>query len=238
MRISGKLLATTLAKLCDNLEVGMTTKDLSEIAKHELRGSGGQPTFLGYLGFPDVICVSINEEVVHGIPNSKRIIKNGDLVSIDFGVTYDGLITDAATTVIAGNSPSKKDQALLQTTKASLDAGISVVKDGIRVGDIGDAVQKVLEQSNYGIVKDFVGHGVGYELHEEPNIPNYGVRKQGTLLKSGMTIAIEPMATLGGFQVYIGSDGWTVRTKDGSRAAHFEHTVLIHKSGAEILTLL
>lgn len=238
MRISGKLLATVLATLKEAIEVGMTTKDLSELAKRELRGTGGQPTFLGYFGFPDVLCVSINDEVVHGIPKANRVIQDGDIVSLDFGVTYNGMITDAATTVIAGKMLSPSEEKLVTTTSTSLEAGILATKHGVHVGDIGFAIQEILDRGNYGIVKDLVGHGVGHGLHEEPNIPNYGNKGQGPQLYAGMTIAIEPMATLGDFHVYIEKDGWTVKTKDSSKAAHFEHTILITQEGAEILTVV
>ncbi len=238
MKISGKLLATVLATLSEALEAGMTTKDLSELAKREIRGTGGQPTFLGYYGFPDVLCVSVNDEVVHGIPKSNRVIKSGDLVSMDFGVTYDGMITDAAVTAIASQSKSSEDKKLVQTTKEALETAIWAVKDGVKTGDIGAAVEAVLNRGQYGIVRDLVGHGVGHELHEDPNVPNYGKKGHGVRLSSGMTIAIEPMATLGDYRVFTEADGWTVRTRDGSRSAHFEHTVLITPDGAEVLTAL
>ncbi len=237
MRHSGKLLATVLATLRAAVEPGMTTKDLAEIAKREIRGTGGQPTFLGQYGFQDVLCVSINDEVVHGIP-SERILNEGDLLSMDFGVTYDGMITDSAITVIAGQDTSKKNQKLLEDTKASLHAGIAVIKNKVRVGDIAAAIQDILDRGGYGIVRDLVGHGVGHELHEDPNIPNYGKAGTGPELLKGMTIAIEPMATLGTHKVFVADDQWTVKTLDGSRSAHFEHTVLITQNGAEILTTL
>lgn len=243
MRVSGKLLATVLSAIRQAVEPGMTTKDLSEIAKRELKGTGGLPAFLGHPGapdvpdFPDVVCTSLNDEVVHGIPSNKRVIKSGDIVSMDFGVSYDGMITDAATSLIAGNSNPKLD-TLLSTTKASLDAGIGVLKDGVRVGDISSAVEAVLKKGEYGIVKDLVGHGVGHELHERPDIPNHGKKGTGPKLSAGMTIAIEPMATLGDFKVYIDTDGWTVKTYDHSLSAHFEHTVLVTETGHEILTQL
>lgn len=238
MRESGRLLATVLATLREALEPGMTTKDLAEIAKRELRGTGGVPTFLGQYGFPDVICVSLNDEIVHGIPSSKREIKLGDIVSMDFGVTYDGMITDSAISAVAGGPTNKKVDRLLRDTEASLYAGVEVLRAGVRVGDIANAIQTVLERGGYGIVRDMVGHGVGHELHEDPNIPNYGKKGTGPVLEAGMTIAIEPMATLGDFRVYIDIDGWTVRSNDRSLAAHFEHTVLITEDGSEILTQL
>jgi methionyl aminopeptidase len=238
MRESGRLLATVLATLKEALQPGMTTKDLAEIAKRELRGTGGVPTFLGQYGFPDVICISLNDEVVHGIPSSKRVIGPGDIVSLDFGVTYDGMITDSAISVVAGSVPGAKVDKLLRDTEASLFAGISTLRDGVKVGDIAHAIQTVLDKGGYGVVRDMVGHGVGHELHEEPNIPNFGKKGTGPTLSAGMTIAIEPMATLGDFRVYIDVDGWTVRSNDRSLAAHFEHTVLITKDGSEILTAL
>jgi methionyl aminopeptidase len=238
MRHGGKLLATVHATLKEALEPGMTTKDLAEIAKRELRGTGGTPSFLGYYGFPDVLCVSVNDEVVHGIPRAERVLKEGDIVSMDFGVTYDGMITDAAVSKIVGKPISPAHEKLLKDTEISLHAGISVVRDGVAVGTIANAIEKQLNKGKYGIVKDLVGHGVGHELHEDPNIPNYGTANTGNRLQSGMTIAIEPMATLGTHRVFIENDGWTVRTSDGSLSAHFEHTVLITDDGFEILTVL
>lgn len=238
MRHSGKLLATVLATLRQAVEPGMSTKDLSEIAKRELRSTGGQPTFLGQYGFQDVLCVSVNDQVVHGIPSAEEIIQSGDIVSMDFGVTYDGMITDSAISVIAGEAKNTETAELVRQTEKSLHAGISALRDGVHVGDIAQAVQTVLERGGYGIVRELVGHGVGHQLHEDPNIPNYGKAGTGPKLAAGMTIAIEPMATLGTHKVFIDHDQWTVRTNDGSWAAHFEHTVLITQDGSEILTKL
>lgn len=238
MHSSGRMLATVLGDLKKYIKVGMTTQDLADYAAQELKGLGGKPAFLGYYGFPDVLCVSINEEVVHGIPRPNRTIQKGDIVSLDFGVIYDGMITDAAITVIVGSPRSAAEQKLVSDTYKALQAGIKAVRSGIMVGDISFAVQQVLEAGKYGIVRDLVGHGVGHALHEDPNIPNYGNPGAGPKLESGMTIAIEPMATLGDHRVYIEDDNWTVRTRDGSMSAHFEHTVLITDKGAEILTAL
>jgi methionyl aminopeptidase len=236
MRQSGKILATILEYLRQNISVGMSTKDLSEMAKQQLRSTGGQPTFLGYYGFPDVLCVSINDEVVHGIPRANKIIKDGDIVSLDFGVTYNAMITDAAISVLVGKNQIEQHQKLVDNTYKSLLAGINVVRNNVNVNDISMAIENVLRKNHYGIVEDLVGHGVGHRLHEEPNIPNYSQNKKGPVLQKGMTIAIEPMATLGGHKILTDNDDWTIRTKDGSMSAHFEHTVLITENGSEILT--
>jgi methionyl aminopeptidase len=236
MRESGKMLAAVLTVLAPKVEPGVSTKDLALIAAKELKALGGQAPFLGYNGYPDVICISVNDEVVHGIPSPKRIVNDGDIVSLDFGVQYKGMITDSAMSVIAGTA-APKHQELLNYTERSMLAGIDVVKGGVRTGDIGAAIEAVLKQKRYGIVRDLVGHGVGHYVHEDPNVPNYGRAGTGASLKTGMTIAIEPMATLGTERVYMGNDGWTILTADGSWAAHFEHTVLITDDGAEILTL-
>lgn len=182
------------------------------------------------------MCISVNNEVVHGIPG-QYVIKDGDIVSMDFGVKHNGMITDAARTIIVGNA-NKAKHTLVDATLASLDAGIAVVKDGVRVGDISAAIQEVLADNGLGIVRDLVGHGVGHQLHEDPNIPNYGKSGTGPALKAGMTIAIEPMATLGAYKVFTADDGWTITTSDGSLAGHFEDTVLITDTGYEILTRL
>lgn len=239
MRTSGAILAKVLKLVQDSAKAGMSTKDLADIAAKELKSLGGKPVFLGYGGtpaFPDVICISVNDEVVHGIPSSEQILRDGDLVSIDFGVNYEGMITDAARSFILGGDAKEQTKKLLRDTEASMYAGIEVLRDGVRVGDISSAVQKVLVKGGYGIVRDLVGHGVGHSLHEEPDIPNYGFAGSGQVLKAGMTIAIEPMATLGTHAVTVDEDQWTIRTADGSLAAHFENTILITDRGYEILT--
>lgn len=236
MRDSGRMLATVLQKLKAEITPGMSTLDLSQIAENELEKLGGQAAFKGYQGFPEALCVSVNDEVVHGIPKAERIIQQGDIVGLDFGVNYKGMITDAAISVIAGKPKTKGHINLIKDTEAAMLAGIDAVHDQVRTGDIGYAVESSLKHRPYGIVRDLVGHGVGHELHEDPNIPNYGRPNTGPWLQKDMTIAIEPMVTLGDEKVYIASDGWTIMTHDGSRAAHFEHTVLITAEGAEILT--
>lgn len=237
IRESGRMLASVLKQLGQATTPGMTTKDLADLAARELKKLGGEAPFLGYQGYPDVLCVSVNEEVVHGIPSRDKIIHEGDIVSLDFGVRYRGMVTDSALSVIAGKPISQKHVALLKYTEASLMTGIAAVHDGVRTGDIGEAIEAELNRHKYGIVRDLVGHGVGHYIHEDPNIPNYGRRDTGPRLVKNMTIAIEPMATLGTDNVYIAEDGWTVLTQDGSWAAHYEHTVAITEDGAEILTL-
>lgn len=235
MRISGQLLASVLKLLKDKTTAGMTTHEAARLAAKELKSLGGQPAFFDYQGFPDVLCVSINDEIVHGIP-SQRELKSGDLVSYDFGVNYQGMITDAALTMVVDNSQDKNVQRLLSGTEQALYDGVDVLKDGVRVGDLSAAIERTLKKHNLGIVRELVGHGVGHHLHEEPNIPNYGTAGTGPALKAGMTIAIEPMTMLGKEDIGMYADGWTVVTADHSLSAHFEHTVLITREGAEILT--
>lgn len=236
MRISGRMLAQVLAVLAEQIQSGMTTQDLDDIARAELKKLGGKAPFLGYQGFPATLCVSVNEEVVHGMPG-ERVLSEGDIVGLDFGVDYKGMITDSAITVPVG-SVSPQAQKLIEITKKSMMAGIGAVKAGARVGDISAAVEAVLKPAGYGIVEDLAGHGVGDSLHEEPWIPNFGKAGKGPVLEAGMTIAIEPMATLGSKKVRIAKDRWTVFTKDYSLAAHFEHTVLVTEKGSEIMTEL
>lgn len=238
MRESGAMLATVLAALKPKVVPGVSTKELADYARSELKALGGQPTFLGYQGFPDVICISVNDEVVHGIPKSDKILSEGDIVGLDFGVTYRGMTTDSAVSEIVGKPRNTREQELVESTRQAMMAGIGVVHGSVRTGDIGATIEGVLTHHKFGIVRDLVGHGVGHELHEDPNIPNYGKPDTGPWLQSGMTIAIEPMATIGTHSVYLENDGWTIRTRDGSRSAHFEHTVLITDTGYEILTVV
>ncbi|HVW23697.1 MAG TPA: type I methionyl aminopeptidase [Candidatus Saccharimonadales bacterium] len=238
MREAGRMLATVLQLLAKQLEPGQTTKYLADLAAAELAKLGGEPSFKGYQGFPDVICISLNDEVVHGIPSPNRIIADGDIVSLDFGVTYKGMITDSAISVIAGKPKQRGHIKLVEDTAKALQIGIDQLHDQVRTGDIGAPIEKFLLDNRYGLVRDLVGHGVGHELHEDPNIPNYGRPNTGPWLQKGMTIAIEPMVTLGTDHVVIMPDGWTIKTADGSWAAHFEHTVLVTEDGAEIITAL
>lgn len=239
MREGGKELARILNKLAGQAVPGATGRDIANSALSEVKSSGLQPILLGYEGFPDAICISVNDAIVHGIPTKDKF-KAGDIVKLDLTVANKGMVVDSALTVVVGSkTPSPDVKRLLEGTKRSLLAGIDAIKgDGTRVGDISAAVQDVLDKNKLGIVRDLVGHGVGYGVHEEPNIPNYGVKGTGPTLISGMTIAVEPMATLGDWRVDFLKDGWTVVTHDGTLSAHFEHTVLITDDGAEILTML
>lgn len=237
MRESGRMLAVVLQVVKRSVVAGISTKQLADIAARELAALGGKPSFLGYQGFPDVICISVNNEVVHGIPREDKIVQEGDIVSLDFGVTYKGMITDSALSLIVGKPLKQSHVDLVKYTEQSMLAGIAAVHNQVRTGDIGAAVEAVLNKHKYGIVRDLVGHGVGHNLHEDPNIPNYGRPNTGPWLEKGMTIAIEPMATLGKERVYIADDGWTILTQDNSWAAHFEHTILITEDGADILTI-
>jgi methionyl aminopeptidase len=236
IRISGQMLAKVLDRIEAELVVGMTGIDVDMLAQDELKKLGGIPAFLGYQGFPNTICISVNDAVVHGIPNSTPF-KSGDIIGFDFGVIYGGMVTDAARTFVVGDA-TPEAKKLIQATQRSLDNAINKVKNGCSVGDIASAAQDVLDKGGYGIVRDLVGHGVGHKIHEDPEIPNYGVAGTGPKLKSGMTIAIEPMSTTGDWAVVVDHDGWTIRTKDGSLSAHFEDTVLVTDTGAEILTRL
>lgn len=228
------MLATVLEKLRLATQPGVTPKEMSRLAASELKKLGGEPTFLGFHGYPDVICISVNNQVQHSIPTNEPL-EEGDVVNYDFGVSYEGLITDAGISVGVGKlKPETKK--MIEGTKRALEAGISVVKDGCHVGDVSAAIEAVLRNHRLGIVRELVGHGVGHALHEEPNIPNYGTKGKGPILKTGMTVAIEPITTLGDERIVLDQDGWTLWTIDGSWSAQFEHTVAVTETGAEILT--
>lgn len=235
MRESGRMLASILELIKNQVAAGMTPKDVSALAAGELSRLGGQPAFKGFEGYPDIICISTNNEVQHSIPNDAPF-QNGDIVNFDFGVSYDGMVTDAGLSLCIGGVADKAGQRLLEGTERALYAGIDQVRDGARVGDISAAIEKVLRAYDLGIVRELVGHGVGHQLHEDPEIPNYGQGGTGVVLKAGQTIAIEPITTLGDHRIFQAHDGWTLLTVDGSRSAQFEHTVLVTATGHEILT--
>ena len=234
MRKAGRVVGRLLAFLAERVGPGMKTKELDEAAARFLRSSGAEPAFLGYRGFPATVCVSVNEEVVHGIPGERRI-QEGDVVSIDAGAKIDGFYADAAITVGVGSLTSDAKR-LIEVTKRSLDRAIASTTPRNRLSDISCAVQETVEGAGFSVVRDFVGHGIGRAMHEDPPIPNYGPPHRGPRLQSGMVLAIEPMVTMGGWVVEVLADGWTAVTKDRSWAAHFEHTIAITNDGPEILT--
>lgn len=235
MRQSGHILASILQILRQETRAGLTPKDMSAIAGVELKKAAAESPFLGFHGYPDIICISVNNQVQHAIPNNVPF-KGGDVVNYDFGIKFQGMITDAGVTVCVGNKPSPDVKRLLEGTERALQEGIKTVRAGARVGDISAAVERTLRKYKLGIVRELVGHGVGHELHESPEIPNYGRAGQGPVLRAGMTIAIEPITTLGGHAIFQTRDGWTLLTQDGSWSAQFEHTVLVTTTGCEILT--
>ena len=237
MAQGGRILARTLAELRAVVRPGMTTAELDVIAEEFIRGhEGATPAFKGLYGFPGSVCISVNHEIVHGIPSKKRTLQEGDIVSLDVGVKYDGFYTDAAETVAVG-AISRDDQRLLDVTRESLDAGIAAAVPGNHIGDIGHAVQTVVERAGFSVVRELVGHGVGHGPHEDPQVPNHGKPKRGTKLVAGLTIAIEPMVNAGLPGTRTLPDRWTVVTVDGRRSAHFEHTVAVTEGGPRVLTL-
>lgn len=236
MRQAGRAVAAILREMSEMVEPGVTTGELDALAEARCRDLGVIPVFKGYHGFPASVCISVNDEVVHGIPSKKRILKDGDIVGLDFGVSRDGWYGDSAISVAVGKVSSDA-QKLMDVTRESLRLAIKECVVGGKVSDIGFAVQNYVESFGFGVVREFVGHGIGTALHEEPQVPNFGVRGRGVSLKAGMVLAIEPMVTAGSPRVKVLSDGWTAVTVDRSLAAHFEHTVAITENGPQILTL-
>ena len=234
LRIAGSITGDTHNYLKEFIKPGITTGELDKLAYDYIISRGCTPSFKGYDGFPGTICVSVNDEVVHGIPGD-RVLEEGDIVSLDIGACYKGYHGDSAWTYPVGKI-SERCENLLEWTRESLFEGLSVIKDGARVGDIGCAVSKCAKRHNLGVVRELVGHGVGSDVHEEPDVPNYGFAGTGPVLKEGMVIAVEPMLNLGTPKIYILDDDWTIITADGKPSAHFEHTVLVTKDGYEILT--
>ena len=235
MRIANRLVGKTLGELAKYIAPGVSTLQLDKIAETFIRDHGAIPTFLGYGGFPNSLCISVNENVVHGIPSDKQILKEGDIVSIDCGTFINGYCGDSAYTFCVGEVVSEV-MKLLKTTKEALYVGISNAVDGRRLGDVSNSIQKYCEDGGYSVVRELVGHGIGKKMHEEPEVPNYGKKGYGVLLRSGMCIAIEPMINMGKKQVVFEKDGWTVRTKDRQLSAHFEHTVAVKEGKADILS--
>jgi methionyl aminopeptidase len=236
MEVANRKVAEILAEVKEHVRSGVETRELDEMAEAACRKRKVEPAFKGYRGYPSSICVSVNEEVVHGIPGPRRL-KAGDLVSLDFGVRYDGFYGDAALTVAVGEV-SPQAELLLKATEEALYAAIARVQAGGRLTDLSHAIQSVVESYGFGVIRQFVGHGIGRSLHEDPQIPNFGPPGRGPVLQPGMTLAIEPMTSAGSWQVRILSDGWTAVTQDGSLSAHFEHTVALTESGVLILSRL
>jgi methionyl aminopeptidase len=236
MAQGGKILAGTIEQLKDAVRPGATTADLDAVAEKFIRcHDGATPAFKGLYGFPGSICTSINDEIVHGIPTRKRVLREGDIISIDVGVGYRGFFTDSAVTVPVG-TVDERTATLLDVTAKALEAGIAAASVGNHIGDIGAAVQAVVEAAGFSVVRDLVGHGIGVEFHEEPQVPNYGKPKRREKLVPGLTVAIEPMVNAGGPATRTLPDRWTIVTADGSRSAHFEHTVAITENGPRVLT--
>lgn len=236
MRRSGGVVRQVLDAMRDMVKAGVTTLDLERAAEEKIRELGAVPAFKGYHGYPCVLCTSVNEQVVHGIPSGERVLASGDIVSIDCGVVMDGYYGDSAITVPVGEKVSPRARRLLEVTQASLEKAIQTVRPGATLGDIGAAVQEVVESGGFSVVRDFVGHGIGTRMHEDPQVPNYGQRGEGTKLREGMVLAIEPMVNAGKPGVQVLSDGWTAVSEDGSLSAHFEHTVAVMADGAMVLT--
>jgi len=237
MRRAGRLVAETLDKLRTAVKPGMSTGDLDKIAYEHITKHGGVPSFKGYHGFPASICTSVNDEVVHGIPSKRRMVSEGDIISIDCGAIIDGWHGDAAVTVPVGHTNAEMER-LLKVTEESLHKGIDLAVPGKRLGDVSAAIQRYAEAQGYSVVREYVGHGIGREMHEEPQIPNWGTPGRGVLLKQGMALALEPMVNAGKAEVRVLKDDWTVVTQDGKWSAHFEHTVALTENGPEILTRL
>jgi len=236
MRRSGRIVRQVLEAARDAVAPGRSTMDLERVAERKIRDLGAKPAFKGYYDYPCVLCASVNNEIVHGIPSERRVLKEGDIVSLDCGVVLDGYYGDAAITVPVGDGITPELQKLLTVTQESLSQGIEAARVGNTIGDVGAAVQKLVEASGFSVVRDFVGHGIGTRLHEDPQVPNYGTPGHGPKLRDGMVLAIEPMVNMGRPETRLLEDKWTAVTEDGSYSAHFEHCIAVTKNGPVILT--
>ena len=236
MREAGRIWAKVMEELKLKIGPGMKTEELDHIANEEVTRLGAKPSFKGYRGYPASLCVSVNDEIVHGIPG-KRVLEEGDIVSLDFGAIYDGFHADAAVTVGIGEVTPEAAR-LMAVTEGSLEAGIAAACPGARLGDVSAAIQRYAESGGYSVVREYTGHGIGREMHEEPQVPNFGLPGQGPLLKKGMTLALEPMLNIGDWRTKVGDNQWTVSTSDGNLSAHFEHTIAITDGEPEVLTTL
>ncbi len=236
MRRSGRIVRQVLDTVREAVAPGVSTMDLERLAESKIRDLGAKPAFKGYYDYPCVLCTSVNDEIVHGIPSERRVLKAGDIVSIDTGVVLDGYYGDSAITVPVGNGVSPQLQKLLEVTRESLFRGIEAARIGNTIGDVGAAVQRVVEANGFSVVREFVGHGIGTKLHEDPQVPNYGTPGHGPKLRDGMVLAIEPMVNVGRPETRLLDDKWTAVTEDGSLSAHFEHCVAVTRNGPVILT--
>ena len=236
MREAGRVTALTVQRLMDAVKPGMSTMDLDRLAEDSIRGEGCTPSFKGYRGFTGSICTSLNDEVVHGIPNSKRTLRPGDLLKLDVGAVFQGYHGDSAVSLFVGEPPSDTAEKLVRVTEESLEAGISQLRVGGRLSDVGHAVQHVVEGVGFSVVREYVGHGIGRALHEDPQIPNYGDPGRGPVIRPGLVVAVEPMVNVGDWPTRVLADRWTVVTADGSLSAHFEHTIAVTDAGPEVLT--
>ena len=236
MRVAGSIVAETIDTVLAAVRPGVSTADLDAVAEAFIRERKATPSFKGYRGFPASICASPNEEVVHGIPSPKRILKEGDVLSLDFGAIWDGYHADSAVTVFVAEPPSAEAEKLVRVTEEALEAGISQIRPGGRLSDISHAVQQVVEGAGFSVVREYVGHGIGRSLHEDPQIPNYGLPGRGPELRPGLVVAVEPMVTMGDWKTRVLADDWTVVTADRSLAAHSEHTIAVTEDGREVLT--
>ena len=242
MRRAGRIVARTIDHVIAAVRPGVTTAELDAVAETYILEQGAAPSFKGYGGgagrvpFPAVICTSLNEEIVHGIPSKERVVAEGDLLKLDFGAIWEGFHADSAVTTIVGGSPSAEAEKLVRVTEEALEAGIAQIRPGGRLSDIGAAVEQVAGGAGFAVVREYVGHGIGRALHEDPQVPNYGKAGRGPELKPGLVLAVEPMVNVGGWETRLLADGWTVVTEDGSLSAHFEHTIAVTEDGHEILT--
>ncbi len=237
MRKAGRIVAGTIDRVLSAVAPGKTTADLDAVAERYINERGAVPSFKGYKGFPATICTSLNDEIVHGIPSKKRVLKDGDLLSLDFGAIWEGFHADSAVTVfVGGRSPSAEAEKLVRVTEEALEAGISQIRAGEHLSDVSNAVEQVATGAGFEVVREYVGHGIGRALHEDPQIPNYGAPGRGPVMKPGLVIAVEPMVNLGGWETRVLADDWTVVTADGSLSAHFEHTIAVTEAGPEVLT--
>ena len=235
MRRAGRIVAATIDAVLEKVRSGISTKALDAVAEQVIRNEGATPSFLGYRGYPACLCASINDQIVHGIPG-ERIIEEGDIVSLDFGAIWEGFHGDSAVSIVVGKARSAEAEELVRVTEEALNAGIAQIKAGGHLSDVGHAVQQVAEGAGFSVVREYVGHGIGRHLHEDPQVPNFGSPGRGPTMREGLVIAVEPMVNAGGWETVLMPDKWTVVTADGSLSAHFEHTIAITEDGPEVLT--